>query len=296
LAANPESTEEFRVITNNFNAEYGRNTGAIIDVVTKSGSNNFHGNAYWFGRYEKIGGARDWFNRPADGPLNPYDRNQFGYSIGGPIWKNKTFFFFNHELQRFRTSLTNPAVVPTQEYKNGLFTFNGIDDNNQPITRTIDLRQGLGRSVFLEPDFFGTGVTNLPPTQPSSKFSLYPNRVPQATDSGILFFLNSSDQHSYQATGKIDHQFTSTEVFSPVRLQRLKDPNLFSDVVLPNNRAISSKSIATGSGESNFNVPSEPDQQLHVWLEPHFLGIWLRRLECARLVFPGRSIWERYGF
>jgi len=51
LAANPESTEEFRVITNNFNAEYGRDTGAIIDVVTKSGGNQFHGNAYWFGRY-----------------------------------------------------------------------------------------------------------------------------------------------------------------------------------------------------------------------------------------------------
>ncbi len=147
LAANPESTEEFRVITNNFNAEYGRDTGAIIDVVTKSGTNQFHGNAYWFGRYEKIGGARDWFNRPEDGPRDPYDRNQFGYSIGGPVWKNKTFFFFNHELQRFRTSRTNPAVVPTQEFKAGLFTFHGFDDADppNPVTRTIDLRQGSTR-------------------------------------------------------------------------------------------------------------------------------------------------------
>ena len=63
LSANPDSTQEFRVITNNFNAEYGRNTGAIIDVVTKSGTNTFHGNAYEFGRWNAFGGARDWFNR-----------------------------------------------------------------------------------------------------------------------------------------------------------------------------------------------------------------------------------------
>src|SRR6266576_949618 len=219
LAANPESTEEFRVITNNFNAEYGRDTGAIIDVVTKSGTNQYHGNAYWFGRYEKIGGARDWFNRPQDGPRDPYDRNQFGYSIGGPVWKNKTFFFFNHEMQRFRTSLTNPALVPTQDYKNGLFTFNGIDDNKQPITRTIDLRQGSADNQAFSSnlDLFGTGVTNLPPDPTIQQmFSHYPNPTVATGDgySGILFFPNSSDQHSYQATGKIDHQFTSTEVFS----------------------------------------------------------------------------------
>ena len=62
LGANPESTEEFRVITDNFNAEFGRNTGAIIDVVTKSGTNTLHGNAYYFGRWNGFGGARDYFN------------------------------------------------------------------------------------------------------------------------------------------------------------------------------------------------------------------------------------------
>ena len=75
LNANPESTEEFRVITDNFDAEYGRNTGAIIDVVTKSGTNSLHGNVYYFGRWNGFGGARDYFNpgcrtrRGADEPL-----------------------------------------------------------------------------------------------------------------------------------------------------------------------------------------------------------------------------------
>jgi len=73
LTANPDSTEEFRVITSNFNAEYGRNTGAIIDVVTKSGTNALHGAAYEFGRWNSFGGARDWFNPrvSSDGTVNP---------------------------------------------------------------------------------------------------------------------------------------------------------------------------------------------------------------------------------
>ncbi len=74
LNANPESTEEFRVITDTFNAEYGRNTGAIIDVVTKSGTNSLHGNVYYFGRWNGFGGARDYFNPgtgPNAGPMNP---------------------------------------------------------------------------------------------------------------------------------------------------------------------------------------------------------------------------------
>lgn len=255
LAANPESTEEFRVITNNFNAEYGRDTGAIIDVVTKSGTNQFHGNAYWFGRYEKIGGARDWFNRPQDGPINPYDRNQFGYSIGGPIWKNKTFFFFNHELQRFRTSLTNAAVVPTQDFRNGIFTFNGVDDNGDPITRTIDLTQGSpdNQAATASYELFnGSSVPDLPPDPTMQHmFSLYPNPTTPTGDgySGTVFFPNDSNQHSYQATGKLDHHFTGTETLSArYGYNDFKDPNPFSSAVLPGNvGAISSKAIATGA-------------------------------------------------
>ncbi len=260
LAANPESTEEFRVITNNFNAEYGRDTGAIIDVVTKSGSNQFHGNAYWFGRYDKIGGARDWFNRAADGPRNPYVRNQFGYSIGGPIWKNKTFFFFNHELQRFRTAQTGTAVVPTQDYKNGLFTFNGVDDNGDPVTQTVDLRPGGAQNqaftTIFDETFLGTGTTELPVDATMQDiFSLYPNPTFPTGDgfSGLLFYPNSSSQNSYQATAKLDHNFTNSETFSfRYGYNDFKDPNPFFSAILPDNvGSISSKAIATG-GAANL--------------------------------------------
>src|SRR5579864_1212867 len=127
LAINPDSAQEFRVITNNFDPEFGRNTGAIIDVVTRGGTNALHGDAYWFGRYNALG-ARDFFNRtptaanPAPDPQNPYVRNDFGFSVGGPIIKDRTFFFLNNEYQRFRTTLTSTSIVPTAAYKSGLFT------------------------------------------------------------------------------------------------------------------------------------------------------------------------------
>jgi hypothetical protein len=130
LSINPDSTQEFRVISNDFNAECGRNTGAIVDIVTRSGTNIFHGDAYWFGRYKALG-ARSFFNRPPD-PQDPYVRNQFGYSIGGPIVKNRTFFFINNEYQRYRTTLTVGSVVPTAAFDSGLFT--------TPDGQQVDLR------------------------------------------------------------------------------------------------------------------------------------------------------------
>jgi len=94
VSINPDSTQEFRVITNNFAPEYGRNNGAVIQLITRSGTNNLHGDAYWFGRYNALG-ARDFFNPVASGPMNPYVRNDFGGSAGGPFKKDRFFWFGN---------------------------------------------------------------------------------------------------------------------------------------------------------------------------------------------------------
>src|ERR1700690_1641009 len=92
---NPDVTQEFRVINSSYLPEFGRNSGAVIDIVTRSGSNEFHGDVYEFGRWSALG-ARDFFNHVADTAKNPYTRNDFGVSVGGPVIKNKTFFFFNY--------------------------------------------------------------------------------------------------------------------------------------------------------------------------------------------------------
>jgi hypothetical protein len=241
LAANPDSTEEFRVITNNFNAEYGRNTGAIIDVVTKSGTNSFHGNGRWFGRYNGFGGARDWFNPSLDTsgqpqPMNPYVRNQFGYSIGGPIIKNKTFFFFDEEFDRFRTTLTNSVTAPTAAFRTGIFNY------NNPLT-------GLSQPIDLTP----TGANNAfgLPFDPTTQkiFALYPIPLQSADGiSGTAFFPSSSQQNSYNATAKIDHNITSRHSVSlRYGYNHSFDPNPFHADILPGNvGGVSLKAISQG--------------------------------------------------
>jgi hypothetical protein len=192
IGINPDSAQEFRVITNNFAPEYGRNTGAIIDVVTKSGTNGLHGDAYWFGRYNALG-ARDFFN-PGPASQNPYVRNDFGWSLGGPIIKNRTFFFINNEYQRFRTTLTETSTVPTASYKSGFFT--------APDGTQVDLRSPTSPGNR-------TGLAVNP--QISNVLALLP--LPNGPDviqgvAGQLHFASPDSLNAYTWTAKIDQKLT----------------------------------------------------------------------------------------
>ncbi len=112
----PDSIEEFRVLTNTFDAEYGRNSGSVVNVITKSGTNSFHGNMYEFFRNTVLNANNYCF--PAtqgvvcDKPQ--FNQNQFGGTFGGPIKKDQTFFFTSYEGRRIRQGIPSPAVtVPT---------------------------------------------------------------------------------------------------------------------------------------------------------------------------------------
>jgi hypothetical protein len=109
----PDSIQEFRVLTNTFDAEYGRNSGSIVNVVTKSGTNQFHGNMYEFFRNKALNANAYCFS--ADGcPKPQFNQNQFGGTLGGPIKKDRTFFFTSYEGRRIREGILSPAVtVPT---------------------------------------------------------------------------------------------------------------------------------------------------------------------------------------
>jgi hypothetical protein len=112
-----DSVQEFRVISGNFSAEYGRASGGIVNVATIAGSNSFHGTAYEFNRISKL--ASNGYDNNARGiPRAVFTRNQFGYSIGGPILKNKLFFFSNTEWIRVRSGGSRVAFVPTSQLLN----------------------------------------------------------------------------------------------------------------------------------------------------------------------------------
>jgi len=97
-------------ILSNFEAEYGRNSGAIVNIVTKSGTNDFHGSVFEFFRNNALD-ARNFFN-PEPDPQTAFRNNQFGGALGGPIKRNQTFFYFAYEGQRERVGLNSTARVP----------------------------------------------------------------------------------------------------------------------------------------------------------------------------------------
>jgi outer membrane receptor protein involved in Fe transport len=121
---NPDAIQEFSVQTNSYSAEFGRNRGASVNAVTKSGTNQFHGGAFEFLRNDILD-ARPFFSREA--PV--FKRNQFGAHLGGPIRPNKTFFFFAWQSTRERgTPNTSTATVPTARMRSGDFS---------ELTRTV---------------------------------------------------------------------------------------------------------------------------------------------------------------
>jgi hypothetical protein len=126
VVPNPDAIQEFRVITNNYDAEYGRTAGAVVNVITRSGTNDFHGSLFEFHRNRALN-ARDFFR--AD--KTPLVQNQFGGTVGGPIFKDKTFFFTSYQGFRRRvSSFENGALVPSALERKGDFSQSFDDDGN----------------------------------------------------------------------------------------------------------------------------------------------------------------------
>lgn len=122
IRTNPDSLREYRVITSNPSAEFGRNSGAQIALVTKSGTNEFHGTLFWYHR-NRVFNANEWELNRQGVDRRFLLRNQWGGSIGGPIIKNKTFFFFNTQWQRQSQTLEQTSTVYTATARQGIFRY-----------------------------------------------------------------------------------------------------------------------------------------------------------------------------
>jgi hypothetical protein len=142
----PDSIEEFRVISNSFDAEYGRNSGAVVNVVTKSGTNDFHGSVYEFFRNDVLN-AHGFSFQPT--PKPPFKQNQFGGTIGGPIKKDKSFIFGSYEGRRIVRGIVSQQVpVPTAADLSGNFGGPFSGTLTDPTVATIfQNRTGCGSTL-----------------------------------------------------------------------------------------------------------------------------------------------------
>ena len=201
-----ESVQEFKVQNNSFSAEFGNNGGTVLNMVLKSGTNAFHGSGWYFLQRPQID-ARDFFN-PAPNPKPDSKRDQGGFTVGGPIKKNKTFFFVDFEKVRADSATSNVASVPTAGERMGDFsaTANPIYDPTVAMVPCTPPAMGMCRPAVPnnmipngEINPIGLAVLNLYP-QPTNtnEFNNYVFSTPvRAPD--------------YQFDIKIDHQLSDKE-------------------------------------------------------------------------------------
>lgn len=199
-----DSMQEFRIISSNFSAEFGRASGGIVNVTTKSGTNNLHGTLYEFNRVSKL--ASNTFDNVANGrPKGVFARNQFGYSIGGPIIKNKLFFFQSTEWVRVRSHAQQIMLVPTPQ----------LITASAPNTRDFFAAEGalrpsatIGRT-YTNSDLAGAGISPGPVLAalgPSFPVFQTVNFVVPADAGG------GSPQNYYSLVGRVDYALSDKTI------------------------------------------------------------------------------------
>jgi hypothetical protein len=185
----PDSLQEFSVQTSNYSARYGGNAGAVVNVVTKSGTNSLHGNLFGFNRNQAYNAANAF-----SGAVDPLHRTDFGGTLGGPVYiprlyhgRDRTFFFFGYQGTRHRQAALNSGYVPTPAQRNGDFSDipNAITD---PLNGQVFPRNQIPVSRF------DSASVNLA------------GYLPPATATGFVYFPKPTRQNIDMINARIDHQ------------------------------------------------------------------------------------------
>ena len=201
-----DAIREFRVVENSYSAAQGIVSGAQVEIVTRAGTNQFSGSAYEYFRNSALD-ARNFFDEPSL-PIPPYRQNQFGLSFGGPIRRDRTFFFTNYEGLRIHQSITNATLLPTASERSG--NLSGINPaTGLPFPAIINPATGRAFEGNQIPSSDINSVSaallaRVPlPNQPNQ-----PNEAPSALNSIDTGLRNVNAD---QGTVRIDHQINSKE-------------------------------------------------------------------------------------
>jgi len=235
IQPSPDAIEEFRVLTNTFDAEFGRNSGSVVNVVTKSGTNEFHGDVYEFFRNNALN-TRGYF----DPSVAPYHQNQFGVTAGGPIKKDKTFIFGSYEGNRLIQGISSGQVfLPNPAEASGDFSsygtpFAGVLTDQAFATQLANRTTGGGGTTCGQAIAIAGGSAPVPGTNYSSIFpnnqvplqcldptalALYNNYVaPYQSavnpNTGALSVTPGLSQYVNQFTIRFDQKLTNTQQLS----------------------------------------------------------------------------------
>jgi hypothetical protein len=203
-----ESVQEFKVENNSFSAEFGNNGGTVVNMVLKSGTNAFHGSGWYFLQRPQMD-ARDFFN-PEPIPKPDSKRDQGGFSIGGPIRKNRTFFFVDFEKVRFDSGFNNVATVPTMAERAQNPDFSATATNIYDPTAAV-----CGNPCVVRPQVQYNGTPNVIPASevdPIGRAIL--NLYPQPNLPGEFnnyLFSGVAQAPDYQFDIKVDHQINDKQ-------------------------------------------------------------------------------------
>ena len=206
-----EIVQEFKVENNSFSSEFGNNGGTVVNIVLKEGGNKFHGSGWWFGQRSALD-ANEFFNN-AQGIARPdHVRDQYGFSLGGPIKKEKTFFFVDFEELRQNDPLHIDAFVPTALERAGDFRNTFVLDNNgnpvqQHVFNPFNVDTNGNRADFTLPNVINA---NLIDPIGQKIINLYPQPTVANAGAGVQNYHNVvlSKTSGHQWDIKLDHHFT----------------------------------------------------------------------------------------
>lgn len=203
---------EFKVLGANFPAEYGRTAGSVLNVVYKSGSNEYHGTAYEFLRNSKLD-ANSFYNNLRGIPLSSFKRSQYGGTFGGPIRKDKTFFMSSYEGLRQRSFSSRTTTVPTALQRAGNFSETYAGANNPVIIYDPFTTRANG-SAFVRDPFPGNMVPGNRMDKVGQAYMKYypmPNTAGNAwTNANNYYNQGSSALDIDQIDGRFDHNFAAS--------------------------------------------------------------------------------------
>ena len=203
--------QEFKMQTNFFSAEYGQTGGAVVNMVTRSGSNDFHGTGYYFLRDAKLN-ANDWFANRAGRAIPAFHRDQYGGVIGGPVIRNKTFFFAGYEYTMQESPTSQNISVPTALQRNGDFsqTFNAGNQLmviHNPFATQTNAAGAIVRNPF--PDNRVPASMFDPISVKALSFLPQGNQTGAAgTNLNNFFNQGINTSRSHQINSRVDHNFS----------------------------------------------------------------------------------------